>query len=299
LQTLEASSATLEELVLVSAGPTNYDLEDRVALDNAPCIPLPALRYIEIDGMDTSSDGTYLHLFLSHIIIPPAAKCCFLEECEKLAPSQYFTHHGGGRRPPVIRTLVLTSFVATSCHQYVIGHAGSTLYVNSRPRREPRHILRPSNVEFLHNVEELIYIPRQDWSSEFDRGLLDALPSLRTLRLAGDPLTKPYQVCNSLSEVNEDRSRRMVRYCPQLESLYFHNQGRGKKMDLINLVETRRQCGSPLKLIVLSGFPEQERDRLLGRLEDEALLYLKDGETTGMTREEILPEFWERYDEYL
>jgi hypothetical protein len=291
LQTLEASSATLEELVLVSAGPAEHSLEDRVDLDNALCIPLPALRYIETDAMDTSSNGTYLHLFLSHIIIFPTVKCCFLEECAKLAPSRYFTHNGGRRRLPVIRKLVLTSFAVTGSHSYIIGHAGSTLYVNSRPRREPRHILQPDNVEFLHDVEKLIYIPRQDWSSVFDRSLLDALPSLRTLRLVGDPLTKPRQICSSLSEVNKDGSERMMRYAPQLESLHFHNQSSGKKMHLLNPVNARRQCGSPLKLIILSGISEKERDTLLGRLKDETLLYLKEGERTGLTREEILPEF--------
>jgi hypothetical protein len=285
LQMLNANSVTLEDLILNDAGPKNYTVRPGVE-HYAPCISLPALRNIEISGMD-EQNGVYLKLFLSHIIIPPMTRCHFVVERQKLTPSQYFPRRGEKQHLPIIRKLVLTAS-SSAC---IFGRTESTFYANV-PRDQPNFILQ--DIELLKDVEELVYIPGQTWSAPFEWTLLGALPSLRTFKVKGHFSVKLFRIWDTLQECDYGTS---MRCAPKLENLHVYCEdpwssiGASKQMNaLIDTIEVRRRHECPLKRVIVDGFPKSEADRL----KHFTTLDSNGGEKTGMTTHEIIRNYWKR-----
>jgi hypothetical protein len=304
LQTLQASSSTLEELVAVRAGPTHYILEmGEEIFKNVPRVRLPALRYIQI-GDTNQEDSTYLRRFFSFIVIPPMAKCCFHEHHNQgLTPSQYFPRVDDDSediRQPVIHKLSLTSFPATLNSKSFVGRSGSTFYANAN-WESPSFIVDP---HFLKSVEELVYSPSWHWHYSFDPRVLSNLPALRTLKLHGDFFLRLRRIWDVLEErTDPNDSQAPMKHVPLLENIHIYSTntlGTGRfgeqqqEMDgLIKVLDLRRRCGSPIKSVVVHRFPKEQTDRLQGRPEDLILLDSSDEDETGVTEEDILSEFWE------
>ncbi|KAF9448425.1 hypothetical protein P691DRAFT_775430 [Macrolepiota fuliginosa MF-IS2] len=301
LQILKATSITLEELVLVRAGPTHYDLEMGTRIyDAAPVIALPALRYIEVGDTDAQYwSGDHLKLLFSHIIIPPTAKSCFYENCHYLTLPEYFPQRAGDLSLPTIRKFALTSYRALeTAHSCVVIHINSTLYANYRWDL-PEFILQSDDADFLKGVDELIFAS-EGHNVPFDQ-IFAALPSLRVLKVTGSFVSKLDQLWDVLRECDGGGGTEIAfKYVNRLESIHVYPE-KGPTLSqaqniLEGLVETaiiRRTNGRPLKEIVTDLFPEDELAQLEGVFEDVIFMDSSNGDETGVTRDGILQTFFE------
>lgn len=300
LQVLEANSETLQELVLVRAGPTHYSLEEGKDIYEAALpVVLPALRYIEVgDREPWHWSGDHLRLLFSHIIIPPTTKCCFYERYQYLAPSEYFFQTGEGRPLPTVRKLVLTSFETTANQASMVRRVGSTFYANFIWDR-PDFVLQSNDTDFLKDVQELVYAPGTYYDASFDEQIFEALPSLHTLRVAEELCTKLHRLWDLLRKRNEDAPEPTFKYAHRLENLHIYSDagrtGYYETRDVGALIETaniRLLHGHPLREVVEDHFPTEQSERLGKRFEKVIFIDSNDGDETGVTRDDILPLFW-------
>jgi hypothetical protein len=307
LRFLKDSSATLEELILVRAGPTHFELDSEFESSNMtfPFVPLPCLRYMEVGDTDYWwSNGNHLRLFFGNIAIPSTAKSCFFESYQMFSFWNWLPRRlDEDRAFPTIRKLVLTSFKLA--HYFTIGHFESKLLINSRSIA-PDLILDPDNVECLEGIEELVYMPGAEWSASFELKLLNALPSLRILK-ASETVPGRLDRLFGLLQQGHGNQKHDIKYARQLETLHI-SAIRRRMGDpspklylpaLFRTVKVRKRCGCSLKQVLVEGFPEEMVQRLCEKLDGEVELeYFCDDIGLGEAEREVLSEFWESYDLY-